>query len=207
MVRDTLDVPLRGVAMSASVKGRPGTLDARMDESGNRYYRVSDGDTLNLFVLDNIYELPVADFDSLLVAIRLPAGGLNSLNYIDSVSVTAQRPEMVDIGYGRISPENFMGFGKIVDMNRSDNYTNLMEFLRSRLGAGVRMVGPQAYVVGAFAGPMLIVVDGMPAEDIEAADNMVALPNVASVVVLKSAPIYGVRGAGGAIIITSKSSW
>jgi uncharacterized protein (TIGR02145 family) len=135
----------------------------------------------------------------------------DSVKFIDPVTVTARRQARVTIGYGSISAENLAGWGNIVDMSGKHLYYDLASYLPGRVGAGVVVRGVNIWLSGNFnlGGiiPMLIVVDGIPVEGgLREVNEMYPLETIESVYIDKMGTIYGTRGAGGVMIITTKGS-
>lgn len=126
-----------------------------------------------------------------------------------SMAVQAQRNEVdVNIGYGTGKKSAQVGPVSSVQVkeNEMQAYRDIYEYLEGRV-AGVEVTSDKRIIirgVGTFNGSTdpLILVDGQEWHDISALN-----PNdVKSVDVLKgsSIAIYGIRGANGVILITTK---
>lgn len=116
--------------------------------------------------------------------------------------------EEVNTGYGRTRRSHVNGAIAKVNVNDAQTYSNMYEYLEGRV-AGLVIEGDKIYIrgIGSPNGnndPLILV------DDVETPDLSIINPNdVASVEVLKdaaSAAIYGVRGANGVILITTKGA-
>ncbi len=126
-------------------------------------------------------------------------------------AVPSRMDEDVNIGYGSMSRKD-LGFAvdKVeVDNNLISSYSSIAEYLRGRVPGvevnergGIRIRGNNSIIGPTDA---LIVVDGVICEDINSVN-----PNmIQSVEVLKdgSSSIYGMRGANGVVLITTKAAF
>ena len=124
--------------------------------------------------------------------------------------VASRMDEEVNVGYGTMSRQ---GVGYAIDKVQVDNtvissYTNIAEYLRGRV-AGLE-VNPNGTIQirgkNSLNSPTeaLVLVDNIPCTDINTINPM----DIQSVEVLKdgSASIYGVQGANGVVLITTKGS-
>lgn len=119
------------------------------------------------------------------------------------------RDEQVNVGYGSTDKDNLTYSVASVKMEQQDaSYTDMYEYLRGRV-AGVT-IGPDNSIrirgtnsINSSNEP-LILLDGVEITDLGA----VSPNDVYSVDVLKdaSSSIYGVRGANGVIMITTKGA-
>ena len=125
--------------------------------------------------------------------------------------VTSRMDEEVNIGYGTQSRQK-MGFAidKVqVDERLVSSYTSIAEYLRGRVaGLEVNSNGTiQIRGKNSINSPSeaLVLVDNVPCADINTINPM----DIQSIEVLKdgSASIYGVRGTGGVVLITTKGSF
>jgi TonB-dependent SusC/RagA subfamily outer membrane receptor len=114
--------------------------------------------------------------------------------------------KIVNTGYTNVKDKNLTTTVNKVDGTRKTRtYTSINDMLLQV--PGVQMRGGRIVIQDSkdFLGDVypLMIVDGVPTEDI----NSVSPDNVASVDVLKgsAAAIYGSRGYGGVILITTKS--
>lgn len=125
--------------------------------------------------------------------------------------VASRMDEEVNVGYGTMSRQ---GVGYAIDKVQVDNtvissYTNIAEYLRGRI-AGLE-VNPNGTIQirgkNSLNSPTeaLVLVDNIPCADINTINPM----DIQSVEVLKdgSASIYGVQGANGVVLITTKGSF
>ena len=125
--------------------------------------------------------------------------------------VTSRMDEEVNIGYGTQSRQK-MGFAidKVqVDERLVSSYTSIAEYLRGRVaGLEVNSNGTiQIRGKNSINSPSeaLVLVDNVPCADINTINPM----DIQSIEVLKdgSASIYGVRGTGGVVLITTKGNF
>lgn len=115
-------------------------------------------------------------------------------------------PENFEVGYGTVNKKNSPTSATNIDAKniKYSSYTNIFDMIRSEIN-GVQIIGNRVYVQGisTFAGSneALMVVDGIAVEGIED----VAPIDVRSISILKGpdASVYGMRGANGAILITT----
>lgn len=122
-------------------------------------------------------------------------------------SSVSSRDEVLNIGYGKQMKEsNTYAISKLdVKENELAPYSNIFDYLKGRV-AGVQVIGNKIIIrgVGTINGSTdpLILVDGVKTDDISYLNPI----DVADVTVLKdaSSSIYGVQGANGVILITTK---
>ncbi len=123
--------------------------------------------------------------------------------------------DMVNFGYGTVSKKlNTMSTSSIkVDEKSTSGYSDLAQYLRGKVAGvtvGRNRDGSLAVFIRGGANSILadnaalIVVDGVPMPDFETANNSVSIYDIKSVDVLKEGTIYGMRGANGVVIITTK---
>ena len=125
--------------------------------------------------------------------------------------VASRMDEEVNVGYGTMSRQ---GVGYAIDKVQVDNtvissYTNIAEYLRGRV-AGLE-VNPNGTIQirgkNSLNSPTeaLVLVDNIPCADINTINPM----DIQSVEVLKdgSASIFGVQGANGVVLITTKGNF
>lgn len=213
VVRDTLGRPLDHVSVSAFSRSDGRAANLRKDRSGNHFYRVAETDTLDLFVMDGYLEFPVAGMDTLLLTVS----GLTdaeSVHYIDPVTVTGQRDVMIDTGFGMISATRYSGPGGLLDMRRAKFHHNLISFLENQGSSrGLYFRDGQVYIRGSHQSrlmggvpiPPLFVVDGVPgAGGLRDLSDIYPMDQIESILVMRFSPMYGPRGYGGVILITTK---
>ena len=124
----------------------------------------------------------------------------------DASAVADTKDRQVNIGYGVSESQDVSYSVSSVKSEEKEFYTSMTEYLRGKV-AGVQ-VGPDDSIIIRGVTTMnasktpLIMVDGVEISDI----NLVNPQDVYSVDVLKDAStaIYGMRGANGAILITTK---
>ena len=118
--------------------------------------------------------------------------------------------EQVNVGYGSVDRDDLTySVSQVSPDTNVDTYSNMYDYLRGRV-AGLE-IGPGNTMssvtirginsINSSTAP-LVLVDGMEVNDLDAVNPH----DVASVSVLKdaSSSIYGVRGANGVILITTK---
>jgi TonB-dependent outer membrane receptor, SusC/RagA subfamily, signature region len=118
--------------------------------------------------------------------------------------------DQVNIGYGQSDKDDLTYSVSSVKMSESEmmTYTNMFDYLRGRV-PGVEVTPDNHITIRGKSSILsstepLIMVDGMEVESLDA----VSPYDVYSVDVLKdsSSSIYGVRGANGVILITTKGA-
>lgn len=119
------------------------------------------------------------------------------------------RGEVVNIGYGAVPKDNLTGSVSKVKLKTADmTYDNIYEYLRGRVPGVVIGPGDPPSIIIRGKGTInsatdpLILVDGVEVSDI----SLISPSDVESVEVIKdgTSAIYGVRGANGVILITTK---
>ena len=125
--------------------------------------------------------------------------------------VTSRMDEEVNVGYGTMSRQKTsFAIDKVqVDERLVSSYSNIAEYLRGRV-AGLE-VNPNGTIQirgkNSLNSPSeaLVLVDNLPCTDINTINPM----DIQSIEVLKdgSASIYGVRGTGGVVLITTKGNF
>jgi hypothetical protein len=190
------------------------SLFPRIDRLGDRYFTVSNRDTLELLVRDLIFRFPVAGYDSLAVIVR--SWGNDSLVHIQPVSVSATvRRRPINTGVGTIVPEDYTGAGTFVDVSEAPPIQTLFEYMVGRV-AGLNLNtllktatirGGITSIIGGSNEP-LIVVDGIVQnnETLASISEIYSLSSIESVFVIMNGVEYGMRGSNGVIVITTKAS-
>lgn len=114
----------------------------------------------------------------------------------------------INVGYGSAPKSSLTTSVSQVDSDKyTDTYTNMYDYLRGRV-PGVQVVGDKIIIRGLSSinssTDPLVLMDGIEISDI----SSVPPSEVESVSVIKdaSSAIYGMRGANGVILITSKSA-
>jgi hypothetical protein len=140
---------------------------------------------------------------------------INSKNHYDDLRKNGQINRVITLGQVTITEKNtkaknssnLNGAGaadQTITSDQLDNCFSLVQCLQGRLN-GVLFRGGIPYSTRSMNIPMQIIVDGMPVDNFFL-DNIV--PNdVATIEVLRSigyTSIYGIRGGGGVIVITTK---
>lgn len=142
-------------------------------------------------------------FTKVLLAIVIACASCGTATRIESNS----QDEEIDIGYGTTTRKrntNSVSKLKVKDEEMA-SYTSIFEYLRGRV-AGVVVEGEEVYIRGVSTiygnTQPAFIVDGLEVSSIKYLNPM----DVDTITVLKdaSASIYGVRGANGAILITTK---
>lgn len=201
MVRNMKGNVIRDLDVVALIKGSSEPL--QLDRFGNRFFRITDADTLILVAPGNIYEFPVAGYDSLYVVFR-------NRSKITGIAPRDGKGELIDIGYGTVSRKNNTGAVSTVDMSLAYTYTNLKDYIKARV-AGVTFINDDLIIRGQnslySSNDALILVDGIQMQSFAAVNEIVSPNDVASITVLKDAgttAIYGSRGANGVVLIATK---
>jgi len=131
---------------------------------------------------------------------------VSSVNPQDDQAVHESDPGL-HTGYNVQKRSDATTPGKTIEASASKyaTYTSVYEII-DREVSGVRISGTQIVILGASnlfgQVPALLVVDGVPVNDF----NGISPATVESVSVLKgsSAAVYGTRGYGGAVVVTTK---
>lgn len=203
MVRNPKGKVVRDIELVAQLKGSREAL--RLDRFGNRFFRVTDADTLLLMVPGNIYEFPLEGFDSLYVVFR---GKSKIAGYVPK----SGKADLVNIGYGTVPRRSNTSSVSTLDMKGAYAYNDLKSYIQGRV-AGVTFDNSGRLLIRGISSinsgiEALIVVDGIVMPSFSAANGTISPHDVASISVLKDAgstSIYGVRGANGVVVITTKS--
>lgn len=187
--------PLQG----ASVTIKHGRKGAATDGSGNFSLTVNAGDTLVVSSLGySPYEYVVKDRGDVVVVLHVSATG-------------GTLGDVVVVGYGTQKKAKLIGAVATVNsaelvVTKNENVANMLTGKIPGLRMTQRTSEPGAYEnsfdIRGYGGAPLIVIDGVPRGGFERMD-----PNeIESISVLKdaSAAIYGVNGANGVVLITTK---
>ena len=117
-----------------------------------------------------------------------------------------EKDKQVQIGYGEADQRDLSYSTGTVKTDDKAFFKDIYEYLRGRV-AGVQVVGKSIRIRGInsmkSSEDPLIIVDGLEMEDVSSINPQ----DIYSIDVLKdaSASIYGVKGANGVILITTKS--
>lgn len=204
MVRNRKGKVMQDLEFRVQIKGANHRAES-LDRFGNRFFRISDSDTLLLFTgAGDIYEIPTAGLDSVYLVFK-------NRNRLAGMARRGENgPEMVDIGYGTISKQQNTNSVSQLDMSGADVYSDLHSYIQGRV-AGVSFMGDQLIIRGVNSInsgiEALIVVDGVAMQNFATVNSMISPRDVASISVLKDAgstAIYGVRGSNGVVLITTK---
>lgn len=114
--------------------------------------------------------------------------------------------ENINIGYGSVSKDDNNAAVSSLKISKTTSYSDIYQYIQGKI-PGVTVVGNKIRIRGIQSNSenlyALIVVDGVPVEDVSGLD-----PNVVeSVDVLKdasSASIYGNKAANGVVLITTR---
>ena len=189
-------------------KGKPfrGGRDAFVYVSGDSVVRSLDK--------KGICVLPVQNSDTVYLVFSdyagvVPVAGLDSVSMlIDETQIDVEKPagdEMIDTGYGFVRKSTRTFPTKTLDTDKMPKitYNTLADMIHGQL-AGVRIVDGNVYVRGhRGSNKAIFVVDGVPYGGF----NTVSYINpqiVKSINLDNSGTMYGVRGANGVIVITTK---
>ncbi len=124
----------------------------------------------------------------------------------DGAATGGQDDELLNTGYGYIKKKDSTGSISRLDMKGSEGYTDIYDYIRGRV-PGVEVRGTSITIRGRNSinsgTEPLILVDGVEVRDI----SQISPTMVESIEVLKDASstsIYGIRGANGVILITTR---
>jgi TonB-dependent SusC/RagA subfamily outer membrane receptor len=203
-----------------TITGR--VVDASMYPVPNAVVMIDGRDVNVLTNSDGRYKVRVdgnADMIGILTAkegfLELPVNGMKRINFQFSNNLTGQPAELkpdtgdedVNIGYGTIKKKHISSQATTLEkpVGKKDPYSNIYEMIQEE-AAGVRVNGTDIIIPGAGfyqeAVPPLLVVDGTTVNTLSG----IPPSAVESITVLKSASatIYGTRGYGGAVVLTTK---
>ena len=202
MVRNKKGRAISDSDVRFQVQGTSGSVAP--DRFGNRYFQVTDADTIIVLAGMNIYEIPTAGLDSLQIV-------MSGKNKVQGYIRPGRDNEMINVGYGTISQRNNTSSVSSLDMKGASTYTDLKSYMQGRV-AGIVFNGDQLVIRGAnsinSSIEALIVVDGMAMSSFAAVNELINPRDIKSISVLKdagSAAMYGVRGANGVVLITTKT--
>lgn len=163
---------------------------------------VNPGDTLNVKIKKNVFRIAVDGRKS--IKITVIETGIKSVN---------EEPEIMDLGYGyvsrreRITASSGISGARLRATGQSDILSALRGLVpglnvsgSGRPGGGDNSVTIRGVHSINSSNEPLYIVDELPVTTLEG----VNIHDVERVEVLKDAPIYGSRGANGAIIVTTK---
>ncbi|MDR2912168.1 MAG: TonB-dependent receptor plug domain-containing protein [Alistipes sp.] len=203
MVRNARGRVMRNVEMATQVKGADRMEP--LDRFGNKFFSVTDADTLVLMAGASIYEFPVSGYDSMVVVFR------NSRK-IAGVMSREGSGEVIDTGYGTFSRRAATSAVSSIDMEDAYSYSTLREYIEGRV-SGVSFNSNGEIVIRGGINSLsggsnepLVVVDGTPTS-FAVANESIHPNSVTSISVLKdasSAAIYGTRGGNGVVVITTR---
>ncbi len=139
-------------------------------------------------------------------SLALSCGTTGKLTSGEAASLTDPGEELLNTGYGYIKKKDSTGSISRLDMKGAESYSDIYDYIRGRV-PGVEVRGTVITIRGRnsinSSTDPLILVDGVEVKDLShISPNMVE-----SIEVLKdasSASIYGIRGANGVILITTR---
>jgi len=145
---------------------------------------------------------------TLLLMLALLAASCSVQRQNNTVTYESPDDEMVNMGYGRVRRQNVNGAVSRVKVENAQTYSNMYEYLQGKV-PGLYVDGNRIRIRGIGTNSdsyePLILVDDVEMSDLSGLNPI----DVDSVEVLKdaaSASIYGVRGANGVILITTKGA-
>ncbi|MCM1162836.1 MAG: TonB-dependent receptor plug domain-containing protein [Muribaculaceae bacterium] len=143
---------------------------------------------------------------------RIPVEGRKSMKIIFGTPLNvSQDDELVDAGYGYVKRREYTGVSSGIsgDQIRRTGQQNLLDALSGLVpGLTINVIGGQrvANIRGMrsllLSNEPLYMVDGVQVDNLD----MVSVYDVDHVEVLKSASQYGMKGANGAILVTTLSA-
>ena len=187
--------PVRNIVVHSASTGVTGVTD----RSGLFLFKnMLDIDTITVFLpVRGATIFPITgDMDSIVVTLR------SSRLY----SYTSKDGQIVFFERDNKTESNTLF--DVPAMLKQSRYVSLIDMLRGHVagldinssgGANIRGIGS---VTGAIE--PLVVLDGVVIGTLNEANNMININDIKTIEVLKSAPEWGMRGANGVIIITSK---
>lgn len=200
-------VPFNGVILDAD---RQPVKKVRVYTFDRNYYATSD--KLGRFGLTD-----VAPDDTLTLVVdkkttvRIPVEGRKSLRIVlgdnHTMKTAVEDDSLVNLGYGYVKRREYTGSGSGIsgELLRRSGATNLLQALAGKVAGVTVTPDGQVQIRGQrsllFSNQPLFMVDGM---EVETLDN-INIYDVDHVEVLKNAPQYGMRGANGAILVTTIS--
>jgi len=139
-------------------------------------------------------------------SLALSCGTTGRIASGEAASLTDPGEELLNTGYGYIKKKDSTGSISRLDMKGAESYSDIYDYIRGRV-PGVEVRGTAITIRGRnsinSSTEPLILVDGVEVRDLShISPNMVE-----SIEVLKdasSASIYGIRGANGVILITTR---
>lgn len=145
----------------------------------------------------------------LILSIALLTAGCGVLkNNHNNSADSGMHEEYIDTGYGKIRKSTSTSAATTLKVPQGSGYTNIYDYLDGRV-AGVTVRGRSIRIRGAKSmlgdSDPLFIVDGRQVDDI----GYLSPDMVESITVLKDASstaLYGVRGANGVLVITTRSS-
>ena len=163
---------------------------------------INEGDTVRFTVGSASYALPVIhEIDEVVVTARRPARGTN---------IT------VDFGYGTVDVRNNTGSVMVIETTPNEPvYQDLIQFLRMRIPGSYiwldrRTSEPVSIQIQRGDISMstdqgaLIILDGVQTS-LPELDRSIKPNDIKSVTVIRDGVMYGARGAGGVIVIATKT--
>lgn len=135
---------------------------------------------------------------------RIPTDGLTDL------TIVADKGKMTDKATGKeFETRKLPAFdpNNISEMPDLAVYPDLESLITTKFST-VRIKNGDAYLTSNMNGPstsdspMLIVVDNHPVQNFTYANEVISLRDIKSIVIKRSEPLYGMRGAGGVMEIT-----
>ena len=134
----------------------------------------------------------------------------NKILHVNLDIKSGSKNREIAVGYGHVKDDEKLS--AMANLNNDDvdfsNFTNIYELIE-RTSVVVQIINKEIIIRGANSvngtTPALIIIDGVPSNG-RALDNLNP-GNVKSINVLKgvAASVYGSRGAGGAVVIETKS--
>lgn len=187
---------------------RVGTPASRLWDLGPKGFTVVDGvknaDSLYFFAPGYAGKFAIAGLDSALITIR--GRQLPTITNGD---------RLIETGFGSLTAsKNTMAVNEVpVDENSLSGYTDLASYLEGRVPGlrverryGVTQViirGVNTFSEGTQSA--LIVIDNVQYTDFDTVNRILNVRDIKSINVLKESSLYGVFGANGVVVITTKS--
>lgn len=170
-----------------------------ISKTGQMTLMVQDEDILHMVFSDNVYSINVGDADSLVVK-------MNNKRSLGGYFTDNTRDLMTDFGYSFLADNQHAA--TVIKNTDYVSYASLMDYIVGRV-PGVQVQGNSLLIRGPSSinsgTDPLVVIDGAVAGTFQEVNVYFNPRDIESVTIDKMGSAYGVRGANGVIMITTKS--